>query len=193
MSSSLGFFASQISGHLYTLTGSYDALATVTVPSGGASSITFSAIPQTGYKHLQLRIIGRTDYSPAGPTNMFMRFNGDTGNNYSTHNLRGNGSSAGATGDSSNPFMYIQDSFPTAGNSANIFGAMIIDILDYANVNKNKTVRNLYGNDYNGSGTVGLDSHGWYSTSAINSITFYPSVSGTNLVQNSQATLYGIK
>jgi len=52
-----GVLASQISGHLntFTLTGAMDALATVTVPSGGVSSITFSALPQTGYSHLQLR------------------------------------------------------------------------------------------------------------------------------------------
>jgi hypothetical protein len=186
-----GILSSGISGHLYSYNTSFTQIATQTVGAGGASSITFSSIPST-YTHLQLRIIGRTDYSSAGPTNMFLRFNGDTGNNYSTHNIHGNGSTASAIGDSSNPFMYVQDSFPTAGNSANIFGAMIIDILDYANVNKNKTVRNLYGNDYNGSGTVGLDSHAWYSTSAINSITFYPGVGGTNLVQYSQAALYGV-
>jgi hypothetical protein len=59
-----GVFASQISGHLtppYTLTGNYDALGTVTVPSGGLSSVTFAGIPQTGYSHLQVRIMAVTN------------------------------------------------------------------------------------------------------------------------------------
>ena len=39
--------------------GAYDALATVTVGSGGVSSITFAGIP-TGYKHLQIRQIAKS-------------------------------------------------------------------------------------------------------------------------------------
>ena len=57
MSPNLGIIATSISGHLFTfsLVGNYDALATVTVPSGGLSSITFAGIPTTGYSHLQIR------------------------------------------------------------------------------------------------------------------------------------------
>ena len=69
-----GILSSQISGHLFTLTGSYDALATVTVPSGGVSSITFSAIPQTGYSHLQLRTMVRSS-DATSLTNLTGTFN----------------------------------------------------------------------------------------------------------------------
>ena len=74
--------------------GAYDALATVTVPSGGVASIEFAGIP-TGYKHLQLRLLTRTNRAD---TNDFMtiRFNGDSGSNYAYHSLYGNGASAGA-------------------------------------------------------------------------------------------------
>jgi len=61
MSPILGIYASQITGHLnpFTPTGSYDALASYTVPSGGASTITFAGIPTGGqYTHLQLRVSG---------------------------------------------------------------------------------------------------------------------------------------
>ena len=192
MSSSLGFFASQISGHLYTLTGSYDALATVTVPSGGASSITFSAIPQTGYKHLQLRIFGNTN----GPYNndyMKFQFNGDTGSNYYLgHKLQANGSSVAAYADGSGTSANI---FANAGqNGSSIFAATIVDILDFTSVNKNKTIRSLSGADYNGSGNIYYESAMWFpSTPAgINSI-YITSGTGSTFLQYSQFALYGVK
>jgi hypothetical protein len=189
MSPILGIWASQ---NYPRSTTAYESIATVIVGSGGSSAITFSSIPST-FTHLQLRLIGRTDYGTTGPTNMFIQLNGDTGSNYTTHNVRGNGSSAAATGDANIPFGYMQDAFPTAGNTASVFGAAIFDILDYTNTNKYKTIRNLYGVDINGSGTVGLAGYLWQNTAAINSITFAPTVGGTNLVQYSHAALYGIK
>jgi hypothetical protein len=78
-----------------------------------------------------------------------------------------------------------------AGTSAaaSIFGAGIVDILDYANTNKYKTLRALAGVDFNGSGRVGLTSGLWQSTSAINAIT----LEGSSFVQYSSFALYGIK
>jgi hypothetical protein len=189
MSPILGIWASQ---NYPRITTAYESIATTTVGSGGSSAITFSSIPST-FTHLQLRLIGRTDYGTTGPTNMFIQLNGDTGSNYTTHNVRGNGSSAAATGDANLSFGYMQDAFPTAGNTASVFGAAIFDILDYTNTNKYKTIRNLYGVDINGSGTVGLASYLWRNTAAVTSLTFYPGVGATNLVQYSHAALYGIR
>ena len=137
MSSSLGFFASQISGHLFTLTGSYDALATVTVPSGGASSITFSAIPQTGYKHLQIRLMVN---GTSGTQDVYTQFNGDTGSNYSFHGLYGSGSTAAAYGSASQ--TKISTGVNLAGyGSGSAFSVGIIDLLDYSASTKYKTLR----------------------------------------------------
>jgi hypothetical protein len=64
------------------LVGAYDALASVTLDANTAS-ITFSGIP-TGYKHLQIRGIGRTNRAtPADMDGLLIQFNGDTGANYS--------------------------------------------------------------------------------------------------------------
>ena len=187
MSSSLGFFASQISGHLFTLTGSYDALATVTVPSGGASSITFSAIPQTGYKHLEIRV---TANSSTGDS-LLMRFNGDSGSNYSRHGLYGNGTSALAFSGTSTTAIGIGQAqgFPSASN---VFGGAIISVLDYTNASKGKTARILEGWDANGSGAIELNSGAWNATpTAINTIVITPQ-SGT-INQYSTFSLYGVK
>ena len=193
MSSSLGFFASQISGHLFTLTGSYDALATVTVPSGGASSITFSAIPQTGYKHLQIRLMVN---GTSGTQDVYTQFNGDTGSNYSFHGLYGSGSTAAAYGSASQ--TKISTGVNLAGyGSGSAFSVGIIDLLDYSASTKYKTLRVLNGFDTNAGTTninnesIALASGAWLNTSAITSIYMYPS--GGSFAQFSQFSLYGIK
>ena len=56
-------------------TGSFSSIATVTVGSGGSSTVSFISIPQT-YKHLQLRGIakGTTSYS-SGTDTAYLNFN----------------------------------------------------------------------------------------------------------------------
>ena len=187
-----GVFASQISGHLFNLTGAYDALSTVTVPSGGASSITFSAIPQTGYKHLQIRATAAD--TGTGLFDITMRFNGDTGSNYAGHQLNGNGSSASASTLGGTPpvsIMYPFYTTGTAGGTSSIFGSMVLDILDYSSVNKNKTWRSLSGSDSNGSGLILLRSGLWMNSSTgINNIVF---TTTNSIAQYSTFTLYGVK
>ena len=82
--------------------------------------------------------------------------------------------------------------FPGATSSANIFGAIVIDILDYANTSKYKTARLLGGADQNGSGEVWSHSGNWRNTTAISSIKLLEAVTG-NFVQYSHFALYGIK
>jgi len=173
----------------FTPEGSYDALATVTAPSGGLASISFVGIP-AGYKHLQLRGILRTNDSGSW-NNQQMLFNSDTGSNYKSHYLFADGSSAtaGAVAGSTsfNDFMRAASNSLTAG----IFGAAVIDILDYSTTNKYKTFRAVQGGDSNGAGMVGLVSGVWMSTSAITSITINPS--GGTAIQYSSFALYGVK
>ena len=76
------------------------------------------------------------------------------------------------------------------GASANVFGTQIIDILDYANTNKNKTIRSISGIDNNGSGDVSLTSNLWMNTAAITS--FEIGGFGVNLAAGSRIDLYGI-
>jgi hypothetical protein len=182
-----GIYASQISGHL--VTGSYDSIATVTVGSGGSSSISFTSIPST-YKHLQIRFIGR--YT-ATTKNVYFDYNGDTNaSNYYVHSLYGDGASAGSGG--AQLAIIASDAITSSAETANAFGAAVIDILDYANTNKYKTSRALSGNDLNGSGNVRITSCLWMSSTAISSITLKPqSGLGANFAQYSSFALYGVK
>jgi hypothetical protein len=140
----LGIMASQISGHLWAPEGAYDSLATVTVGATAVSSIEFAGIP-AGYKHLQIRAIYRTNAAFAGTLDMWMRFNSDTGSNYSRHVVAGNGATATAGANLTQTRIPFGNAIPGASSTANTFGAAVIDILDYASTNKNKTVRGLYG------------------------------------------------
>ena len=73
-------------------TTSFESIATVTVGAGGASSITFSSIPQ-GFQHLQVRLFAKGTSGSDGGTSALVQFNGDTtSGNYYTHQLYGDGS-----------------------------------------------------------------------------------------------------
>jgi hypothetical protein len=180
MSSSVGIFASQISGHLFTLQGSYDALASVTVPSGGVSSVTFAGIP-TGYSHLQIRSLSLN----SSTSNIWMRANSDTSANYASHWLQGDGSGASA-----GSYVSQSDGIFYGYNTTAQPMASVCDILDYA-TNKYKTVRSLQGNDTNGSGNIFFRSNLWTSTSAINALTIY--CQSGSFAQYSSFALYGVK
>ena len=161
-------------------TNSYESIATVTVGSGGSSSIEFTSIPST-YKHLQVRMLAK--FSVGDWTEI--KLNGDTGSNYSYHYLRGNGASASAGGGGFNA-SGLGLLFGTE------WGGAVIDVLDYTNTNKLTTVRNLGGFDANGSGEIVLSSNLWNNTAAITSLKLQKSSAGT-FTQYSHFALYGIK
>lgn len=171
--------------------GAYDALATVTL-SATTASITFAGIP-SGYKHLQIRFMGRSTDTGGDRIGQKIQFNSDTSSSYARHQLFGDGSSAAATATSSTTYIASGLSELTAANApANTFGVGIIDILDYANTSKYKTVRALTGQDQNStSGRIFLASGLWQSTSAITSIVLAPETG--NYVQYTSIALYGIK
>jgi len=182
----LGIMASQVTGHLFAPSGAWDSIATVTSPA--ATSVTFSSIPST-YTHLQIRGIANNG-EVSGYNNQSIRLNGDTASNYDYHTLYGDGTSAASTAGTTR--TSIQDAFRIPPSSTSIFGAFVIDILDYTSSNKNKTVRILNGGDSNGSGWIGLHSGLWFATpAAVTSVTLISS-SG-NFGTYSSFALYGIR
>jgi len=169
-------------------TGAMFPLQVITVGATATASITFSNIPAT-YSHLQIRGIARTNAASTADYPQ-IRFNSDSGSNYAHHLLYGDGSAAGAAATTSTNI--ISASYITGANStASMFGAFVIDVLDYANTNKYKTMRALGGADQNGSGQLRYYSGLWMSTSAINSMTI-TALTGS-FVQYSQFALYGVK
>jgi hypothetical protein len=188
---------SLLAGNAAYIPSDYESISTVIVGSGGASSITFSSIPQ-GYAHLQVRGIARANRATYGADTIRFTVNSDTGANYAFHNLRGDGSSAAAGADPNSSYIRFLDSVGTNnGPGAGNVGVSVCDILDYADTNKFKTIRVLSGVDTNGTvagfgGVVGITSGLWRSTSAITSITLVVET-GINFLQYSKFALYGIR
>jgi hypothetical protein len=166
---------------------SYESIQTVTVGTA-TSTMTFTSIPST-YTHLQIR--GMLNGTAAGTyNNVRMGFNADSGANYSSHLIYGDGASAGAQAETSGTRMYGQILISQASTSSYV-GVGVIDILDYANTNKYKTVRSLNGIDLAGSGQIELSSGNWRNTNAITSIEFVTASGNFNV--GSTLALYGIK
>jgi len=163
--------------------GDYQSIATLS-GTGSSGTIAFTSIPNT-YKHLQIR----ASYQCSTTDNPYIRVGGssiDSGSNYSWHHLYGDGSSALSNGNGSQSFTYFGYSQNTTNPNASV-----IDILDYASVNKNKTLRTLTGQDNNGGGELAIWSGSWQNSStAIGSISL---ITGGNFSTASRFALYGIK
>lgn len=169
-------------------------LITTTLVSSAVSSVTFSSIgtAAAAYKHLQIRLVTRsgTGSGAAGD----MRFNGDSGFNYRSHQLQGNGSSvtssdSGGGSTSAQAFVDIMDFSPSSSNGWQVG---IIDILDWQG-SKNKTVRCFGGRLANDQSIteVHLYSGAWFSTAALTDISLY--ARSQSLGSGSRFSLYGLK
>ena len=166
----------------------YKKIASVTVGSGGASSIEFSGIVST-YTDLSLLISLRSNRA-APPINegVLLTFN-NSSTGYSNRAIEGNGSSASSFTGSTTSINLIQ---ATATNAtASTFGSAFIYIPNYAG-STNKSVSIDYVTENNAtSALAGLTAALWSNTSAITSLKLTPEV-GTLWDQHSTATLYGI-
>ena len=186
----LGILASAQVGSIST--NSFESIATVSLSGGSQASAAFTSIPST-YKHLQIRLIART--TATGATDggyMTVRFNdiATTAAYYGQHWLKGNGTTAAAGADGTATNLYMER-ISTGQQTASVFGAGVIDILDYTDTNKNRVTRQLIGYDNNGSGTIQFGSGMLLSTPAITKIELFPNAG--SFAQYSHFALYGIK
>jgi len=163
---------------------SYIPIASQTLGSS-ASSVTFSSIPTTlGGKTLRDLVLV-ADYLGAGnPCIMGIRFNSDTGSNYSYVRMEGTGSaanSAASTTDSFNPVDFVYAS--TTERAQHLYS-----IMDFAQTNKHKSI--LFRGNRAATG-VNASAGRWANTAAIISITGIAIVS--NFAAGSTFSLYGIE
>ena len=157
----------------------YTPIATTTLSSNQAT-VTFSSISGS---YTDLVLIVSAQQTPALNT-QYIRFNGDTGNNYSYTILAGNGTSAVSTRNSNVDRWYsgYYAVPPTTG-----FGIEIYSFQNYANTTTYKTGLSRTNRASGGvDAMVGL----WRSTSAITSVTY--GIDSGNLATGTTATLYGI-
>jgi hypothetical protein len=153
-----------------------------------AASIEFTSIPQT-YTDLVLVASLRN----AGGNEVFVRFNGDTGGNYSWRRLQGTGAAALSDSQASyggyNAFFYFTYASTENSDTANTFGNGQLYIPNYTG-STTKSVSSDAVNENNATTarqaiTAGL----WNNTSAITSI----AITGNgNYAIGSTVSLYGI-
>lgn len=191
----LGVIASSTRQGQATDTGAMFPIFATTVGSAGAASITFSNIPST-YTNLQIRGIARNAGFDAGGARqqLWIQFNGDTGSNYNSHGLIGNGTNP-PTSLFEATFTVLIPSYgiiPMTDAPAGTFGAHVIDILDYKNTNKFKTIRLIGGVDTNSvtNSYSNLGSAAWRNLNAVTSITLFPQAG--SFAENTTYALYGI-
>ena len=156
------------------------AIATTTLGSA-ASTITFSSIPAT-YTDLRLVLV-----STASGGNGIVRLNSDSGTNYSTTVLIGDGTGAGSSRSTNRTDLGLQQGNVYANNT--IPTLVTFDFFSYAG-STFKTVLMNYAQEFNTDGRVVERVSLWRSTSAITSIDFSRD-SGTYGI-GTTATLYGI-
>lgn len=169
----------------------YELIETIPITSN-TSSITFANLASfsTTYRHLQIRGTGRSnrgdDNSAVG-----IRFNGDTGSNYSFHNIQtlsGNWDTANSGSHTSITLGYTLAAATTASGH---YGGFIIDILEPYNSNKFKTVKAFSGQP-SGRNFICVASGNWRNTNSVTSVTLIDAA-GTNFVSGSSFSLYGIR
>ena len=164
----------------------YVLLEKITVGAAGASSVTFSGIPQTGYTDLVLKMSVRTDRASTDDLLNF-NFNG-VSSNQSSRNLQGNGSAASSGTYGSNLYLAWVDA---ASNTASTFGNAEMYIPNYTSSNfKSVSTDGVLENNAS-TAVMGMTAGLWSSTAAITSIAI-TSVFSSNFVQYSTFYLYGV-
>lgn len=162
----------------------YEPIATTTI-STATHPVTFSSIPST-YTDL---IIVVSPIATAGNYDLSVRYNSDTGTNYSWSAIAFNADNSGAVqGTKGTNTTFI----PTNTNIATATPyPAIIHIQDYANTTTYKTsLSRISRETYANALTVG----NWRSTSAINEVSLILTGGGsTTFKSGTVITLFGVK
>lgn len=165
----------------------YVKIASIAVGAGGASSVTFSGIPQTGYTDLLVKVSARST-GALTRDQLNIQFNGSSANRFQIFTY-GIPTVINGSGSDTN---FVGGYFSGGSSTSSAFGNQEIYIPGYtSSTSKSYSADGV-------SETVAADAGLmfvaglWSNTSAITSITFTANSSG-NFVQYSNFYLYGIK
>jgi hypothetical protein len=156
----------------------YTPIATTTISGTSTNSYAFTSIAST---YTDLVLVVNSQKTTSGVVNIYLRFNNDSGTNYSATALYGTGSIASS-------FRQTSTIWGIAGNQTDSPSSTICHIMNYANTTTYKTFLRRY--DCAGESTsagVAL----WASTAAINRVDCLLSASNY-FAAGSTLTLYGI-
>lgn len=169
----------------------YEPIATTTLSSDD-NYVTFSSL--SGYTDIVAVLNARSTTASSNSDNYMRLATGggsvDTGTNYSTTRLFGNGATATSTRATSQSYI-IAGTIPANTATANFFGTVIVNLQNYSNTTTNKSAL-IRGNGAatTSVGYVSDDVGLWRNTGAITSVQFF---TNGNYKSGSVFTVYGIK
>jgi hypothetical protein len=159
--------------------------STVTVGSGGAASMDFTSIPAT-YTDLIVKFTGRSARTGIDTDDMLVTFNGAS-TNFSSRPMYGSGS---ATASFTDTTLYL-GVYLTTTATASAFSNGEVYIPNYAGATNKSLSADTVSEQNATKAYATLSAALWTNTAAITSISLKTG-SGSNLVQYSTASLYGI-
>lgn len=160
----------------------YEPIASATFSGGTGTSVDFQSIAAT-WTDLIFVFHLRSNNS----FNLYVRFNNDSGSNYSTTQLDGNGSSASSFRWSNETSARVNS---TTYSTSSAFASGSVQVMSYANTSVNKTALNS-----SAAAGLGVDRTVtlWRNTAAINRVTLLLGSTGTGQFVEGSVSLYGIK
>ena len=165
----------------------YTLIEKIAVGAAGASSVTFTSIPQT-YTDLKIVTSARTT-SAIAEDFLYARFNADSGSNYTLRLLRGNGSTVASGTITSGTYAYVGQIEGTS-NTASTFTNSECYIPNYTSSNQKSYSTDTVAENNATSTYEAIIAGIWTGTAAISSIVLTPAQG--NFTQYSTFYLYGI-
>lgn len=165
----------------------FELISSVTVGVAGAASIDFTSIPST-YTDLVVKCSIRDTTGGVGAY-LYLRFNNDSGSNYSSRTIEGNGSSAASYANTSQTKMLFWNT-NGGGATANTFGNAELYVPNYLSSNQKSVSMDTVAETNASSQYMDLVAGIWTGTAAINRLTLLPDA---GFAQYSSAYLYGVK
>jgi hypothetical protein len=167
----------------------FQEIASVTVGSGGASSIDFTSIPST-YTDIVIKLSCRIG-SSADRDGVLLTFNNNT-SGYSFARMYGYDSGLSGTDNASSQSSIAVGNTTANNATSNTFGNHEIYVTNYAGSTlKSMSAEAIAENNSTSSWQATMTAGLWSNTAAINRVTLTPGSS--SFIQNSTAILYGIK
>lgn len=165
--------------------GSYTLIQEITAPVGGSATVDFNGIPGT---YRQLQLIGLVQTENVAAQNLLVRFNSDTGANYT---FQGQFIS-NAAGTASEGLAQTSTIFAICSGTGESFPmSFTATIPQYAGTSFNKVFHAEWGGFYASHNQLGQFSGTWASTAAITTLTLF-SGGSSDIKQGSVFSLYGI-
>lgn len=186
------YYNSMLVGNEAYEPGAFYHLETV-VLSASAASLSFTNLVSTygsDFTHLQIRGTSRSNRgSDSGATGM--RFNGDSGTNYTRGELYTTGTTPTTyylTGQDFTQFSYYLAA--NASPTSNVTAASV-DLLNAFDTSKNTTIRGSFGHYSSTNKVISLTNGLWANTAAIDTIEIFDRFS--TLKPDTRFSLYGWK